>query len=396
MLDLIEPNIHPILVHFAYAMSIGAVLSYLGARFAPQESWRASLKPAGDWMLTIAALGIIATIAAGFQAYYTVDHDTPSHAAMTTHRNWAVPSGILILLLAAWRWFDRANLPKGLFVGLLTLAAIPLTITAWWGGHIVYNYGLGVKSLPQVSGPGHGGHEHPDGGGHGESGDTEKSGDDAPAAEDHDATPHGHGDEAASEESGDESAAAGEGHSDGGHDEGDMSDAAAMPVAPEGHDNSDGHHDKPDTAATKNNAGDVVLSAGADAGVVNLVTELADEYHEALRSGYKEGVELALMPDVILAEGGGAERSFEQYAGHHMPSDMTYTAAMDTTLVNRDVMVDENIAIVISEMQMQGSFQDKDINSRMMETMVMKNTDDGWRIAHIHWSSAPIKAQEEH
>ncbi len=393
MLDLIEPNIHPILVHFAYAMSIGAVLSYLGARFAPQESWRASLKPAGDWMLTIAALGIIATIAAGFQAYYTVDHDTPSHAAMTTHRNWAVPSGTLILLLAIWRWFDRANLPKGLFVGLLTLAAIPLTITAWWGGHIVYNYGLGVKSLPQVSGPGHGGHEHPDGGGHGDSGDAEKSGDDASVSDDHDATPHGHGDEAASDES---AAAASDDHPDDGHahDDGDMTEET-MPVVPEGHDNSDGHHDKPDSATTKNNAGDVV-SIGADSEIVNLVTELADEYHEALRSGYRDGVKAALMPDVILAEGGGAERSFEQYAGHHMPSDMAYTKAMNTTLINRDVMVDENLALVISEMTMEGRFNDQDINNRMMETMVMKKTNKGWRIAHIHWSSAPMKAGEEH
>ena len=388
MLDLIEPNIHPILVHFAYAMSIGAVLSYLGARFAPQESWRTSLKPAGDWMLTIAAFGIIATIAAGFQAYYTVDHDTPSHLAMTTHRNWAVPSGTLILLLAIWRWFDRANLPKGLFVGLLTLAAIPLTVTAWWGGHIVYKYGLGVKSLPQVSGPGHGGHEHP-GGGHGESGDADKG--DAKAADDHDAPPHGHGDEEDTAPM-----AAKDDHPDDGHahDDGDMTQET-MPVVPEGHDNSDGHHDKPDSSATKNKAGDVV-SAGADAEIVNLVTELADEYHEALRNGDKDGVEQALMPDVILAEGGGAERSFEQYAGHHMPSDMAYTKAMNTTLINRDVMVDDNLALVISEMTMKGRFNDREINNRMMETMVMKKTENGWRIAHIHWSSAPIKQGEGH
>ncbi len=103
MESLIEPNIHPVLVHFAYALSVAAAVSYLLGKLPMMGRWHDTLRPAADWMLAFASLAVVATIAAGFQAYYSVAHDGPAHAAMTTHRNWAVPSGLAVLVLAAWR-----------------------------------------------------------------------------------------------------------------------------------------------------------------------------------------------------------------------------------------------------------------------------------------------------
>lgn len=34
-----------------------------------------------------------------------------------------------------------------------------------------------------------------------------------------------------------------------------------------------------------------------------------------------------------------------------------------------------------------GTFRDKIINARGVETMLLRRTEHGWRIAHIHWSS---------
>ena len=133
MSGLIEPNLHPILVHFAYALSLTAVACYVLAAFSPVTGWRDTLRPAADWMLALGAIAIVLSIAAGFQAYYTVAHDTPSHAAMTTHRNWAVPTGIAILLLAVWRWTGRAKAAPGVFIAALIAASLALTVTAWWG-----------------------------------------------------------------------------------------------------------------------------------------------------------------------------------------------------------------------------------------------------------------------
>lgn len=184
MLSLIEPNIHPILVHFAYALSVTAVGAYVLAAVAPAPGWKDTLRPAGDWMLAFGTLATIATVAAGFQAYYTVAHDAPSHAAMTTHRNWAVPSAIGLLLLAGWRWRARLRAPSNLFIILSVLSALSLTVTAWWGGHVVYSYGVGVRSLPTITGDGHD-HDHgasSPGQAHPSSSDTQEAADE-----------HGHG-----------------------------------------------------------------------------------------------------------------------------------------------------------------------------------------------------------
>ncbi len=367
MENLIEPNIHPILVHFAYALSVTAFISYLLATFSPAGKWRDTLQPAANWMLAFGALAIIATIAAGFQAYYTVNHDTPSHAAMTTHRNWAVPSGTAILLLALWRWTTRGKPASAMFIALLAAAALSLSVTAWWGGNIVYGHGLGVKSMPVVTGEGHD-HEHAPGQGHGDKADAQDT-----AGHDNS---DGHHDENAS----DETSVDGHDDSDGHHD--DPKPAADVP---EGHDNSDGHHDAEEATV----AAEIVAEAGSPEAIV-------DAYGAALRTGDKTALRALLAPNVIIAEGGGAERSVDEYAGHHMPADMAFTAAVEFVLKKRDVIADGDMATVISESQIHGEYKGETIHSRMMETMVLKRDNDRWRIVHIHWSSAPITGEHEH
>ncbi len=345
--SILEPNIHPVLVHFAYALSFTAFISYLIAAAPHTAQWRKTLIPAADWMLVFGALMIIATILAGFQAYYSVDHDGPSHAAMTVHRNWAVPSGAAILLLAFWRWRTRTNAPSAIFIVLLAIAAISLSVTAWWGGKLVYGHGLGVARMPVVTGEGHD-HEHAPGQEHG---DTAKT----PESDDHD-------------------------NSDGHHD-----NDAENGTENAKHDNSDGHHDDDTGMSTPARA----FEAGSPEAVVNA-------YGTALKAKDETALRALLAPDVIIAEGGGAERSVEEYAGHHMPADMAFTAAVDFSLKKRDVIVEGDIATVVSESQVHGTFREKTIHSRVMETMVLRRMDGQWRIAHIHWSSAPITGEHEH
>lgn len=339
MENIIEPNVHPILVHFAYALSITAFISYVLASFAPSAKWRETLRPAADWMLGFGALAIIATIAAGFQAYYTVAHDGPSHAAMTTHRNWAAPSGIAIVLLAFWRWTSRAKPASSMFIALLAAAAVSLSVAAWWGGNIVYGHGLGVSRMPVITGEGHD-HEHGPG--------------------------QGHGDEAPAEPAGD--------HDDG-HEHGEADDHAAG---------------EPETGSAE-------MREAFDADDYPTTPEaVVDAYSAALRAKDEAAIRAILAPDVIIAEGGRAERSIDEYAGHHMPSDMAFTAAVDFSLKKRDVIVKDDLATVISESQIHGTFRDQNVHSRMMETMVLRRDDDRWRIVHIHWSSAPITGEHEH
>lgn len=160
MNSLIEPNIHPVFVHFAIALLITAVLTLAVAAFAPaQARWRGSLQAAGDWMLLFGLIALAGTVAAGFQAYYSVAHDTPSHATMTTHRNWALAAAALFLIAGIWRWTERRRPPSAPAALTLLVAAGLIAVTGWWGGRLVFHHGLGVASLPQVSGESHA-HDH--------------------------------------------------------------------------------------------------------------------------------------------------------------------------------------------------------------------------------------------
>lgn len=333
--SIIEPNIHPVLVHFAYALMTTGALALVAAALVGTETRRDSLKTAGDWMIAFGAVAIIATIAAGFQAYYSVAHDGPSHAAMTTHRNWAVPTAAVLLALSIWRFLRRRKTPSPAFAILFLVAAASLSLTAWWGGRLVYGHGLGVASLPAAEGEGHD-HDH-------EHSDVEGR-DSDPMTTDHDDA-HDHG---------------GDTHMD----------EEQAPVEPETAPLAAGYPETPET--------------------------VVEAFAAALRAGDEDAVRQLLMPDVIIVEGGGAERSLEEYASHHMPADMKFTGAVATTVKNRELLASSDVASVITESQIHGEYQGKTIHLRMMETMVLRQEYERWRIAHIHWSSAPITGEHEH
>ena len=172
----ILPNFHPVLVHFTVALfsvatALFVLLALVGERLP--ENLRQQLSTVARWNLWFGAAASILTVLAGFHAYNTVAHDAPSHAAMTDHRNWAMGTIILFLLLAVCSIIrTRAARPFGAaFIVVLLVAQLVLLSTAWRGGELVYRYGLGVLSLPAVE-VGEDGHEGGDDHGHATSADA--------------------------------------------------------------------------------------------------------------------------------------------------------------------------------------------------------------------------------
>lgn len=156
------PNWHPFLVHFTVALTLTAAGLYLGALLLRGRAVAADLTLVARWNLWLAAASVIPTFAAGLQAYYTVAHDAPSHAAMTLHLKWAVATLVLLILAAACAWRDRARRTgAGVALGIaILLASGALAVTGYLGTENVYRHGLGVMSLPAVGdGDGHD-HEH--------------------------------------------------------------------------------------------------------------------------------------------------------------------------------------------------------------------------------------------
>ncbi len=202
MIEII-PNWHPLFVHFTVGLLSIAVLLSVVARFMSAGKLQEQCQLVASWNLWLGAGFTVLTVVAGVIAYNSVAHDTPSHEAMTLHRNWALVTATLFIALAIWSW-RRAKAGQGLNAALLIVLLISgglLASTAWLGGEAVYRYGLGVMSLPKTD------------------------------SHDHDHATGGHGD--AEVGSSQEQADAHHDNSDGHHD---------VQKVDSHHDNSDGHH----------------------------------------------------------------------------------------------------------------------------------------------------------
>lgn len=346
----IIPNWHPFLVHFTVALPITAAGLFVASHFLRVKPAGAHLAIAGRWALWIGAVSAVLSVAAGFQAYYSVAHDAPSHAAMTVHLKWALSALALLLVAAALAWKDRAR-AAGTSAALGTVLAVSvgaLGATGYLGAENVYRYGLGVMSLPKAEGPGHA-HSHGEGEAH----------DEAPAAAAGEAPEHEH---AAGEEH-DAPAPAKDEHAH---------EAAAM----ESHDGGGHSHD----AATLSH------TASAPAATV-------DAFFAALKAGDFAKAESLLDSNVRIFEAGGAERSAQEYASHHMKGDAAFLKAATQEVSQRTGDAVGDLAWVASEQRITGESKGKPVDILSTETMVLRKSPEGWRIVHIHWSSRPFKKE---
>jgi uncharacterized membrane protein/ketosteroid isomerase-like protein len=172
MTDFITPNWHPIVVHFSVALITSASVVLLIAIAKRQRDYKEHLQVAGRMMFWIGFSALILTVLAGLQAYYIVAHDGPSHLAMTNHRNWALATLALSILSAGLMWRSRSKPLSNIVIASLMISTLSLFGTAYKGGDLVYRYGLGVASMPNVTGEGHD-HEHSDGAGHDHGNETQ-------------------------------------------------------------------------------------------------------------------------------------------------------------------------------------------------------------------------------
>jgi ketosteroid isomerase-like protein len=133
----------------------------------------------------------------------------------------------------------------------------------------------------------------------------------------------------------------------------------------------------------------VALPASAQSTNDAAVSAIAvvDAFHAALKSGDADAVLALLSEDVMVLEEGGAERSREEYAGHHLPADMAFASATTAEVTRRAAWVEGDVAWVLSEGRTTGTFNDRPVNSLTAETIILHKSADGWRIRHIHWSS---------
>lgn len=157
-------HLHPILIHFPLALLVTGWALDLFQVWAKAPQVRSALQSASRWNLLIGGATLVPALITGWAAYQTVAHDAPSHAAMTLHRNLALATVAVFVVLCVLAWLRRETewINRWPFrVGFLLAVAL-LLATGFRGGLLVYTYGLGVRSLPaQEGGDGHSHGVHP-------------------------------------------------------------------------------------------------------------------------------------------------------------------------------------------------------------------------------------------
>ncbi|MEX2583110.1 MAG: nuclear transport factor 2 family protein [Gemmatimonadota bacterium] len=125
---------------------------------------------------------------------------------------------------------------------------------------------------------------------------------------------------------------------------------------------------------------------GATPGDHAAVTAAVDRFHAALEAGDSITALELLLPNATILEAGGIE-SREEYRSHHLQADIDYAAAVRPERAVRQVMIEGDTGWAISESLARGEVDGRPISSQGAELIILNRTDDGWRIAAIHWSS---------
>jgi len=152
MIEII-PNWHPIFVHFALALLAMSAVFHVIALLNAKTTNYYPFENVANWNLWVGSLFAVITVATGWIAYTTVEHDTASHLAMEDHRNWAMTTVLIFVMLAIWsyRRAKSAQPINWLLALALIIATGVLGVTGYKGSELVYRHGLGVMSLPNAS-----------------------------------------------------------------------------------------------------------------------------------------------------------------------------------------------------------------------------------------------------
>lgn len=116
------------------------------------------------------------------------------------------------------------------------------------------------------------------------------------------------------------------------------------------------------------------------------VRSVVVQFHEALANADSAAVYNLLAPELVVLESGRAETKTE-YMSHHFHSDVAFLSSLEKENENITISVENTVAWSTATSRLFGSFRDREIDSNSAELLVLKKTNDEWKITAIHWSS---------
>jgi ketosteroid isomerase-like protein len=122
------------------------------------------------------------------------------------------------------------------------------------------------------------------------------------------------------------------------------------------------------------------------------VAQVADRFAAALKAADFETVRALLDEHVVILESGGAERSRDEYMGHHAIADASFLGGATVDVTHRSGGVQGNTAWLATESTITPAAGSDEKPMLSTETLVLSRASGAWRIVHIHWSSRAKKS----
>jgi uncharacterized membrane protein len=140
------PNVHPLIIHFPLALlSVSLLFDVVGAFMRKDEITRVAW-----WCQISGSLGLLATVVSGLQAESTVSIPQEAGQVLQTHKELAFLSVTIFSILLFWRISTKSRITQRLrllFWSLYVGGVLIMWIGAWYGGEMVYQFGVGIRSL---------------------------------------------------------------------------------------------------------------------------------------------------------------------------------------------------------------------------------------------------------
>jgi ketosteroid isomerase-like protein len=114
---------------------------------------------------------------------------------------------------------------------------------------------------------------------------------------------------------------------------------------------------------------------------------VVDRFHEALHASDASTALQQLAPDLVVFETGYGELAPGVYMQEALANDLAFAVVTRRRILDRSLRQEGNTAWVMSVAEISGTPGEQDIRLRQTETMVLRRYEDGWKIAHIHWSA---------
>ncbi len=137
------PNLHPLFVHLPIALLTASwVFDLLGAAMKKQE-----LERTAWWTLVAGSIGLVGTLVTGLAAEGGVTITESARDAFETHEQLAFAVAAIYCTLLLWRFACKTRLPSRrtrLYQVLTFLGVTLVWATAWYGGELVFRFGIGV------------------------------------------------------------------------------------------------------------------------------------------------------------------------------------------------------------------------------------------------------------